>query len=87
MLRTVNNKLQYSYDGEVWNEISEYIAAWFRFQDNKIQISRDQKTWSDLSKPFTQDLYIKGYVATSQPALYGRETGVISLHGRPYVRG
>ena len=36
MLRTVNNKLRYSYDGEVWYEISEYIAAWFRYQDNKI---------------------------------------------------
>lgn len=86
MLRTVNNKLQYSYDGEVWNEISEYIAAWFRFQDNKIQISRDQKTWSDLSKPFTQDLYIKGYVATSSalPST-GVKQGDIYMVGPTYA--
>lgn len=86
MLRTVNNKLRYSYDGEVWNEISEYIAAWFRFQDNKIQISRDQKTWSDLSKPFTQDLYIKGYVATSSalPST-GVKQGDIYMVGPTYA--
>lgn len=86
MLRTVNNKLQYSYDGEVWNEISEYIAAWFRYQDNKIQISRDQKTWSDLSKPFTQDLYIKGYVATSSalPST-GVKQGDIYMVGPTYA--
>lgn len=86
MLRTVNNKLQYSYDGEAWNEISEYIAAWFRYQDNKIQISRDQKTWSDLSKPFTQDLYIKGYVATSSalPST-GVKQGDIYMVGPTYA--
>lgn len=86
MLRTVNNKLQYSYDGEVWNEISEYIAAWFRYQDNKIQISRDQKTWSDLSSPFTQDLYIKGYVATSSelPST-GVKQGDIYMVGPTYA--
>lgn len=86
MLRTVNNKLQYSYDGEVWNEISEYIAAWFRYQDNKIQISRDQKTWSDLSAPFTQDLYIKGYVATSSalPST-GVKQGDIYMVGPTYA--
>ena len=86
MLRTVNNKLRYSYDGEVWNEISEYIAAWFRYQDNKIQISRDQKTWSDLSKPFTQDLYIKGYVATSSalPST-GVKQGDIYMVGPTYA--
>lgn len=86
MLRTVNNKLRYSYDGEVWYEISEYIAAWFRFQDNKIQISRDQKTWSDLSKPFTQDLYIKGYVATSSalPST-GVKQGDIYMVGPTYA--
>lgn len=86
MLRTVNNKLRYSYDGEVWYEISEYIAAWFRYQDNKIQISRDQKTWSDLSKPFTQDLYIKGYVATSSalPST-GVKQGDIYMVGPTYA--
>lgn len=64
IVRATNNKLEYSYDGTEWTVISDYIAAWFRFENNKIQISRDNKTWTDLSDSFTQNLYIKGYVAT-----------------------
>ena len=65
IVRATNNKLEYSYDGTEWTVISDYIAAWFRFEDNKIQISRDnKKTWTDLSESFTQNLYIKGYIAT-----------------------
>lgn len=65
IVRTNNNKLEYSYNGTEWTVISDYIAAWFRFEDNKIQISRDnKKTWTDLSDSFTKNLYIKGYVAT-----------------------
>lgn len=59
--KNISNKLYCSYDGETWDECSDYIAAWFRFMDNKIQISRDKETWIDLTDPFTQDLYIKGY--------------------------
>lgn len=65
IVRTNNNKLEYSYDGTEWTVISDYVAAWFRFENNKIQISRDnKKTWTDLSESFTQNLYIKGYVTT-----------------------
>lgn len=65
IVRATNNKLEYSYDGTEWTVISDYIAAWFRFENNKIQISRDnKKTWTDLSDSFTKNLYIKGYVAT-----------------------
>lgn len=65
IVRATNNKLEYSYNGIDWTVISDYIAAWFRFENNKIQISRDnKKTWTDLSDSFTQNLYIKGYVAT-----------------------
>lgn len=65
IVRATNNKLEYSYNGTDWTVISDYIAAWFRFENNKIQISRDnKKTWTDLSDSFTKNLYIKGYVAT-----------------------
>lgn len=71
-----NNHLQVSYtNGSSYVDVSDYIAAWFRFTgttgssqaDNvgKIQISRDNgATWSDLSGEFTNSLHIKGYVAT-----------------------
>lgn len=71
-----NNHLQVSYtNGSTYVDVSDYIAAWFRFTgtagssqaDNvgKIQISRDNgATWSDLSGEFTNSLHIKGYVAT-----------------------
>lgn len=73
-MKTIDNKLYYSYDNQTWELASDYIAAWFRFtgtsgssQANnvgKIQISRDEgKTWADLSGTFTNNLHIKGYVA------------------------
>lgn len=75
-MKTIDNKLYYSYDNQTWKLSSDYIAAWFRFtgtsgssQANnigKIQISRDEgKTWADLSGTFTNNLHIKGYVATT----------------------
>lgn len=75
-MKTIDNKLYYSYDNQTWELASDYIAAWFRFtgtsgssQANnvgKIQISRDEgKTWADLSGTFTNNLHIKGYVATT----------------------
>lgn len=75
-MKTIDNKLYYSYDNQIWELASDYIAAWFRFtgtsgssQANnvgKIQISRDEgKTWEDLSGTFTNNLHIKGYVATT----------------------
>ena len=70
--RTNDNRLQVSTDlGATWENCSEPIAAWFRWADvsgtgnvGKVQISRDNKTWSDLSPTITNNLYIKGYVAT-----------------------
>ena len=70
--RTNDNKLQVSTDlGTTWENCSEPIAAWFRWADasgtgnvGKVQISRDNNTWEDLSPTMTNNLYIKGYVAT-----------------------
>lgn len=71
--RTNENKLQVSTNlGITWEDCSESIAAWFRWAEGdtansvgKLQISRDeQKTWTDLSPDITNNLYIKGYVAT-----------------------
>ena len=75
-MKTIDNKLYYSYDNQTWELASDYIAAWFRFTGTsgssqagnvgKIQISRDEgKTWADLSGTFTNNLHIKGYVATT----------------------
>jgi hypothetical protein len=63
-LKTINNRLHYSYDNVTWEVCSEPISAYFRWSGNKIQISRDNKTWSDLSGEFADNLRIKGYVAT-----------------------
>ena len=70
--RTEGNRLQVSTDlGTTWENCSEPIAAWFRWADvsgtgnvGKVQISRDNNTWEDLSPTMTNNLYIKGYVAT-----------------------
>ena len=62
-LKTINNKLHFSYDNVTWEPCSENIAAWFRWSGNKIQISRDNKTWTDLSSKFADNVHIKGYVA------------------------
>lgn len=75
-MKTIDNKLYYSYDNKTWELASDYIAAWFRFTGTsgssqagnigKIQISRDEgNTWADLSGEFTNNLRIKGYVATT----------------------
>ena len=70
--RTNDNRLQVSTDlGTTWENCSEPIAAWFRWASGdtadsvgKIQISRDQQNWEDLSPIMTNNLYIKGYIAT-----------------------
>lgn len=61
-IKNMDNKLYYSYNNKEWFPCSEYIAAWFRFQNNKFQISRDNSTWSDLSEDITNSLHIKAYV-------------------------
>lgn len=72
LFRNNGNKLEISYDdGSSWEAISDYIAAYFRYVDlgsdiGKIQISRDNTSWEDLSPKFTNNLKIKGYVATTE---------------------
>lgn len=47
------------WDGNEW--IS--AATYFRWgPNNTIQISRNNRDWEDLSEPFSNSLYIKGYV-------------------------
>lgn len=64
-IKTIDNKLYYSYDNVKWVEASDYLAAYFRWNEDRIQISRDKKTWTDLSTGFTNDIHIKGYVANT----------------------
>ena len=73
-LKTIDNKLHYSYDNTTWEPCSDYLAGYFRFNATssdsqagtigKIQISRDNKTWTDLSPEFRNYLRIQGYVAS-----------------------
>lgn len=93
-LKTIDNKLHYSYDNETWEPCSENIAAWFRFNATssdsqagtigKIQISRDNKTWKDLSPEFTNNLRIKSYVSTTSALPTGQAVGTIYGVGPTY---
>ena len=87
IVRVNNNKLEYSYTGIDWTAISDYIAAWFRFENNKIQISRDKITWEDLSDSFTKNLYIKGYVATVSALPTNATQGDIYMVGPQTIGG
>lgn len=49
-LKTIDNKLHFSYDNVTWEPCSDYIAGYFRVEGNKLQISRDNKsTWENVS--------------------------------------
>lgn len=86
-LKTIDNKLHFSYDNVNWEPCSENIAAWFRFKATsstglepsvgKFQISRDNKNWEDLSPEITNALRIAGYVATSSALPSGKPVGTI----------
>lgn len=90
--RTENNRLWVSTDlGTTWENCSEPIAAWFRWADvsgtgniGKVQISRDQQNWSDLSPTMTNNLYIKGYVATVGDLPSNAAIGDIYMVGPTY---
>lgn len=84
-LRTIDNKLHFSYDNVTWEPCSENIAAWFRWNDNKIQISRDNKTWTDLSGKFADNVHIKGYVANYASLPSGAVQGDIYGVGPTYA--
>lgn len=91
--RTQNNKLQMSEDlGDTWEDISDYIAAdfrWIKESSNDsvgiLQISRDNKaTWSNLSNPFTNNLHISKYIGTNESLpSSGVAEGTIYMQG-PY---
>lgn len=84
-LKTIDNKLHFSYDNETWKECSDYVAAYFRFQDNKFQISRDKKKWSNLSGEFADGIYIQGYVATQSKLPVNAPQGSIYMVGPTYA--
>lgn len=84
-LKTIDNKLHFSYDNVTWEPCSENIAAWFRWSGNKIQISRDNKTWTDLSSKFADNVHIKGYVANYASLPSGAVQGDIYGVGPTYA--
>lgn len=83
LLRTKpENKLEVSYNqGVKWEIISDYIAAWFRWEDNKIQISRDNQTWEDLSGKFLDNFSVKGYADAPTSLPSSADLGTIYLVG------
>ena len=86
-IKNMDNKLYYSYNNKEWFPCSEYIAAWFRFQNNKFQISRDNSTWSDLSEDITNSLHIKDYVANISELPSDAVQGDIYMVGPDYEEG
>lgn len=94
-LKTIDNKLHFSYDNVTWEPCSENIAAWFRFNATssdsqagtigRIQISRDNKTWTDLSPEFRNYLRIQGYVATTSALPANQVVGTIYGVGPTYA--
>lgn len=94
-LKTIDNKLHFSYDNVTWEPCSENIAAWFRFSATssdsqagtigRIQISRDNKTWTDLSPEFRNYLRIQGYVATTSALPANQVVGTIYGVGPTYA--
>ena len=84
-LKTIDNRLHVSYDNVNWEPCSDPITPYFRWYDNKIQISYDNKTWADLSGTFADNLYIKGYVATTSALPSGAAQGDIYGVGPTYA--
>ena len=94
-LKTIDNKLHFSYDNVTWEPCSENIAAWFRFNATssdsqagtigRVQISRDNKTWTDLSPELRNFLRIQGYVATASALPIGQVVGTIYGVGPTYA--
>lgn len=86
-LKTIDNKLHYSYDNTTWEPCSDYLASYFRFNATssdsqagtigKIQISKDNKTWQDLSPEFRNYLRIQGYVSSTSALPKNQVVGTI----------
>ena len=98
MLKTINNKLHYSYDGIDWIEASENIAAWFRWNSTtadtqannvgRIQISRDNNTWTNLSGDIVNNLHISRYIGADESLpTSGIVEGTIYAKGPYYDEG
>lgn len=93
-LKTIDNRLYYSYDGENWEACSEEIAAFFRFKSTReesngatignIQISRDNKNWQDLSPEFVNHLRISAYVSTKGELPTNKPVGTMYGVGPTY---
>jgi hypothetical protein len=89
--RVLNNKLQVTTDlGKTWQDVSDPIAAWFRWVEGdfntvgKIQISRDQKTWTDLTPSISNTLKVQAYYATLKEAPNEAPEGYIIMVGPTY---
>lgn len=93
-LKTIDNRLYYSYDGKNWEACSEEIAAFFRFKSTReesngatignIQISRDNKNWQDLSPEFVNHLRISAYVSTKGELPTNKPAGTMYGVGPTY---
>ena len=93
-LKTIDNRLYYSYDGKNWEACSEEIAAFFRFKSTReesngatignIQISRDNKNWQDLSPEFVNHLRISAYVSTKGELPTNKPVGTMYGVGPTY---
>lgn len=93
-LKTIDNRLYYSYDGKNWEACSEEIAAFFRFKSTReesngatignIQISRDNKNWQDLSPEFVNHLRISAYVSTKDKLPTNKPAGTMYGVGPTY---
>lgn len=93
-LKTINNRLYYSYDGKNWEACSEEIAAFFRFKSTReesngatignIQISRDNKNWQDLSPEFVNHLRVSAYVRTKGELPTNKPVGTMYGVGPTY---
>ena len=95
---TIKNKLEYSYDKNVWYECSDYISTWFRWnatsgdtQVNKvgrIQISRDKVNWTNLSGDIINNLHISRYIGVDETLpTSGIAEGTIYAKGPYYAEG
>ena len=95
---TIKNKLEYSYDKNVWYECSDYISTWFRWnatsgdtQANnvgRIQISRDKVNWTNLSGDIINNLHISRYIGVDETLpTSGIAEGTIYAKGPYYAEG
>lgn len=96
IFRNKDNKIEFSYDDETWEPISEHIAAWFRWKftggvDNKtigkLQITRDNVNWVDLTNEFTTNLRIERYIGPTEALPENVAEGSIYAKGPFYLDG